>query len=636
MRTAAGAFYLAVFGLLGSSHASDGVSVSASPRQQPASSNVCAVSRKATPTVIRLRDRTHRTFSQYEPHTIVSDACASYSTLEDLNTGLHPYIHQITHDTDFFSHYRLNLFNKECPFWSDADGMCGNIACAVNTLENEEDIPLAWRADQLGKLEGPKAEHPGKKLQQERPAARPLQGQLGEEVGESCVVEYDDECDERDYCMPEDESATSKGDYVSLVDNPERFTGYSGPSANQVWEAIYRENCFHKTQPEKLSNGHSTPPGSSSPFGNQLQAQAAQDLRNVMREHNDEVRIQQAIAARSTKTPVDELDFDDECVEKRVFYRIISGMHASISTHLCWDYLNKTTGQWGPNLECYQNRLHTHPERISNMYFNYALLLRAVAKVRPHLNDYSFCSADPQQDRHTKQLVLSLSSAIGRSTDIFDESVMFKSQDAIGLKEDFKARFRNVSRVMDCVGCDKCRLWGKVQTTGYATALKILFEFDDTNPAMDPPLRRTELVALLNTLDRLSHSLHAVKDFTKMIDGSDAVAGHAPTRSTIRTSPTSQITSNKSNLPSEDDGLGEPPKRRQRYHHEELTASELFWDELDLVWRTYVYVLRSWVEFPVKAFRIAVWETGRLWNSFIGIKVPDRNWEIRVPSHDEF
>jgi hypothetical protein len=32
---------------------------------------------------------------------------------------------------------------------------------------------------------------------------------------------------------------------------------------------------------------------------------------------------------------------------------------------------------------------------------------------------------------------------------------------------------------MDCVGCDKCRLWGKVQTTGLGTALKILFELDE-------------------------------------------------------------------------------------------------------------------------------------------------------------
>ena len=28
---------------------------------------------------------------------------------------------------------------------------------------------------------------------------------------------------------------------------------------------------------------------------------------------------------------------------------------------------------------------------------------------------------------------------------------------------------------MDCVGCEKCRLWGKLQVLGLGTALKILF-----------------------------------------------------------------------------------------------------------------------------------------------------------------
>jgi hypothetical protein len=47
------------------------------------------------------------------------------------------------------------------------------------------------------------------------------------------------------------------------------------------------------------------------------------------------------------------------------------------------------------------------------------------------------------------------------------------------LKEQFKTHFRNVSRIMDCVGCDKCRLWGKLQVSGFGTALKILFELDE-------------------------------------------------------------------------------------------------------------------------------------------------------------
>jgi len=594
MRPAAQLFYLAVFGLLGCSNAvSDSRSVTRTKEPSP---NVCAVSLRDCGRPKRHLRRAHRNFSQNEPTSIVSDACASYSTLDELNVRLHPKIEEITHDTDFFSHYRLNLYHKKCPFWSEENGMCGNIACAVNTLENEEDIPLAWRADELGKLEGPKAQHPGRKLQQERPAQKPLQGQLGANVGESCVVEYDDECDERDYCVPEDESASAKGDYVSLVDNPERFTGYAGAGAQQVWEAIYRENCFHKPRPD---DGYRSPSGVFPlGFSNARQGQAALELRNVMKEHNMAQSVQQAIASGVSDATIEELEFDEDCVEKRVFYRVISGMHASISTHLCWEWLNQSTGEWSPNLECYEKRLHNHPERISNMYFNYALLLRAWGKVRDHLRTYSFCSADPEQDQYTKELVIGLSDAInGHSERIFDESIMFKSPDAVGLKEDFRSRFRNVSRIMDCVGCDKCRLWGKVQTNGYGTALKILFEFDNKNPENDPPLRRTELVALLNTLDRVSHSLEAVKHFEQIIESRDAKKADALNRASDGEL-TEQLSKTKKNS-TVDDGLPDIAQRRRDQAN--LTVEEIFWDELDLVFRTFRYVIRQWVSFPRKA-----------------------------------
>lgn len=35
---------------------------------------------------------------------------------------------------------------------------------------------------------------------------------------------------------------------------------------------------------------------------------------------------------------------------------------------------------------------------------------------------------------------------------------------------------------MDCVGCEKCRLWGKLQVLGLGTALKILFAADESHP----------------------------------------------------------------------------------------------------------------------------------------------------------
>lgn len=90
---------------------------------------------------------------------------------------------------------------------------------------------------------------------------------------------------------------------------------------------------------------------------------------------------------------------------------------------------------------------------------------------------------------------------------------------------------------MDCVGCDKCRLWGKLQTSGVGTALKILFELDpDTleyacsfltglsvpsddgySPTINHSLlSRSEVVALVNTLNRFTESLVAVNTFRKM------------------------------------------------------------------------------------------------------------------------
>lgn len=92
---------------------------------------------------------------------------------------------------------------------------------------------------------------------------------------------------------------------------------------------------------------------------------------------------------------------DEICLEKRVFYRLISGqslpllrscrtderigLHASISIHICDDYLDQSTGLWSPNLECFITRIAQHPERLQNVYFSYVLLLRALSKAGPEL-----------------------------------------------------------------------------------------------------------------------------------------------------------------------------------------------------------------------------------------------------------
>jgi ERO1-like protein beta len=528
---------------------------------------------------------------QISPKAIVSDACASYSTLDELNRELAPALDDITKKTDFFSYYRLNLFGKECPFWDDANSMCGNIACAVNTLDNEEDIPPIWRAKELGKLEGPKAGHPGKQLQRERVPEKPLQGMLGEEVGETCVMEYDDESDERDYCVPEDESEGGRGDYVSLVDNPERFTGYKGESAQHVWDAIYGENCFSKASfPKSASLG---------PQHSYSKGEAENALKTVLQE---QARLH-AFEDPQKYTPNIPFaaDGEDECLEKRVFYRVISGMHTSISSHICWDYLNQTTGKWAPNLQCYKDRLHSHADRVSNLYFNYALVLRAVTKLGPSLKDYVFCSGDPEQDHMTKAKVQQFTSQAGTVPQIFDETLMFVNGEGPSLKEDFRNRFRNVSRIMDCVGCDKCRLWGKLQTAGYGAALKVLFEFD--NNALDVPiLTRTELVSLFNTLGRISHSLMAINEFRLMVEDEETESeseGHYHLNDREKKPHSSVATPDLDSLEDEFADFEKEELNAKRQAMADQTFGEALSSELNLVYKALIYVVKGWIYFPV-------------------------------------
>ncbi|KAJ9605397.1 endoplasmic oxidoreductin-1 [Cladophialophora chaetospira] len=555
-----------------------------------------------------------------DPNSIVTDACTSYSDLERLNADLYPSLQDLTQKTDFFAYYRLNLYNKVCPFWTDESSMCGNRACAVDTIEDESDIPLIWRAEELSKLEGARAKHPGIAQQRERPKNRPLQFQLGENVDESCVLEDDDECDQRDYCVPEDEGAAAKGDYVSLVNNTERYTGYSGDGARQVWDAIYKENCF-TPQPFQHTSLKAKP------------RQAAASLKEIFQEYG----------RQNVDNSDDLYPLDDECLEQRAFYRIVSGMHASISAHICWDYFNQTTGEWVRNLDCYKERLHKHPERISNLYFNYAILTRAIAKLRRHLESYTFCSGDTEQDFQTKQKVLELADRAAAGPHTFDESVMFQDPTLLDLKDDFRNRFRNVSRLMDCVGCDKCRLWGKVQTAGYGAALKVLFEYDENKNGENPHLRRTELVALVNTLGRVSHSLDAIQKFRHVVNtGSLAVLDiHGPL-SVADTLPADAKPVAESNEVPKDSGtnaVSDEPEHENLWDEPEPvkrpSIADEFRSEFDLVWRTYKMVLRSWVELPFKMFAILVMELQRLWNFWLGLPVPDRSWDFHFPGKDE-
>lgn len=88
-----------------------------------------------------------------------------------------------------------------------------------------------------------------------------------------------------------------EGDYVDLTLVPERYTGYSGNSAHRVWNAIYEENCFGLSELNLLTGKSAAP------------ITLPDTLTDVLRE------------------PLDGQDTDGDCLEKRVYYKIISGTY---------------------------------------------------------------------------------------------------------------------------------------------------------------------------------------------------------------------------------------------------------------------------------------------------------------------
>ncbi|KAG0212018.1 hypothetical protein BGX33_003905 [Mortierella sp. NVP41] len=450
----------------------------------------------------------------------IENSLCDYDAVETINLEMRRLLDNLVRQK-YFKFYKLNLYGT-CPFWTE-NHLCMNEDCGVAVVD-EKTIPEEWTSAALGAISSPMG---GKHFQ-------PFQ---------SCNLK------DQDFCQVDDE-AVSEGVYVDLMENPERFTGYSGPSAAKVWDAIYNENCFNVAQKMQLAAdceqcsldreaAHEADLAESvqaaaaitggmsiaqNPFA--LSGESGSQDHHV-HDHQQKQQEEQGLGSGENTSPfVDPsinvltagavVQEEEMCLEKRVFYRMISGLHASISIHICDEYFNQTSGIWGPNLDCFVSRVGAHPDRLENVFFDYSILVRAVTKLSGYLRDYEFCTGNPEEDTKVKAMVDRLIEVSKKSPAIFDEKAMFVGPGAQALKLEFRDHFRNITKIMDCVGCEKCRLWGKVQTSGLGTALKVLFSYNDEhlNPIKHPNLlQRTEIVALFNTLNRVSESVASIARF---------------------------------------------------------------------------------------------------------------------------
>ncbi|XP_009804526.1 endoplasmic reticulum oxidoreductin-1-like [Nicotiana sylvestris] len=370
---------------------------------------------------------------------VVEDCCCDYETVNHLNNEvLHPLLQEIV-KTPFFRYFKVKLW-CDCPFWPD-DGMCRLRDCSVCECPDTE-FPEPFKA-QSHRLSSSNLV-----CLEENPEAA-VDRTIDSKAFKGWV-EVDNPW------TNDDETDNAEMTYVNLQLNPERYTGYSGPSARRIWDAIYIENC--------------------------------------------------------PKYPSGEI-----CPEKKILYKLISGLHSSISIHIAADYLlDEASNTRGQNLTLMYDRVLQFPDRVNNLYFTFLFVLRAVTKAADYLDQASYDTGNLEDDLKTqswmKQLVYNpkLQAACPLP---FDEVGLWKGQSEPDLLQQIQTQFRNISASMDCIGCEKCRLWGKLQVLGLGTALKILFSVNGPEPLGETlHLQRNEVIALINLLNRLSESVMLVHD----------------------------------------------------------------------------------------------------------------------------
>uniref|UniRef100_T1JKR4 Uncharacterized protein n=1 Tax=Strigamia maritima TaxID=126957 RepID=T1JKR4_STRMM len=359
-------------------------------------------------------------------------------------------------------YFRVNLL-RPCPFWPD-DSKCASEDCSIKPCE-EEMVPPGLKPNHHVKY--------NELTTNGATCAEDRLGYLNTSIRDGYIEEFekwrihDDKQD--NFCEFDDEKSAGM-QYVDLLLNPESYTGYKGPSAHQMQ------------------------------LGNNLEGL---------------------------------------CLEKRVFFRAISGIHASINIHLSANYFTRDafgSGSWGPNINEFTRRFSPEttkgegPNWLKNLYFVYLLELRALAKATPYLKKELYFTGYEEKDQQVRQAMNDILVTANGFPNHFNESTMFagKRREAKKLKEEFKLHFRNISRIMDCVGCDKCKLWGKLQVQGLGTAFKILFSGDNRGFSLNQmrkdkfQLQRTEIVALINGLGRLSSSIQILEKFRNTLALSNA------------------------------------------------------------------------------------------------------------------
>lgn len=129
------------------------------------------------------------------------------------------------------------------------------------------------------------------------------------------------------------------------------------------------------------------------------------------------------------------LDVSNTCSEETLLFQLISGLHASINMHVAKNFYDHKSGLEKPNHAMYLSAIGRHPDRIKNLYFLYAVVLRAINRAEPILSAYDYdTELNHEEDKQTPELIQQLlKMTLSNCEEPFKEKNLF-----IRLENDFK------------------------------------------------------------------------------------------------------------------------------------------------------------------------------------------------------
>ena len=246
------------------------------------------------------------------------------------------------------------------------------------------------------------------------------------------------------------------GAYINLLKNPEGYTGYRGA---HIWNAIFKENCFSES-------------------------------------------------------------YSNLCVEDKIFSNIFMGWLVNTNFQIGCNFRNRETNNTYINVSYVTKKYLYHKDKIDNLLFLYSLMIKAINKAVPLLLEYDYRSGNKTEDqmtyKYTKEIfryeLLNIDLIEESFQEIYSHFEKFTNSQKIS---ELIIRFRNISSIIDCVTCSKCRMHAKLEVFGIATMLKIIFT--SSTEELKKSMSRNELVAFINLFAKLSKSVNNLELIDKKI-----------------------------------------------------------------------------------------------------------------------